>query len=87
MKEILTSVIKRYHRIRIQDVAGLRGLHRSKEEIDHSRRKKAGKNSAWFKSRRGGERIPTIKDSPTRTEYRGRKTGMRTSKQKGQIRR
>ena len=50
-KEIICSGIRRYYRMRLQDVAGTRNLYRNQEEMFSCRKGKWRKVRAWFKPR------------------------------------
>ena len=55
--------------MRIQDVTGLRNLYRSREEMANSW-EKSNKARAWFRTRRGGEKVSINKDYPTKIKGR-----------------
>ena len=63
-KEILESGIKRYFRMRLNEVAKIRNLYRTPEEMKTSRNQKQKATKAWFKPRRGGQRSKILKDYP-----------------------
>ena len=61
-REILESGTKRYYRMRLSELAGIRNLYRSSEEMKTSRNQKERRTKAWFKPKRGGERNTVQKD-------------------------
>ena len=69
-KEILKAGIARYYRIRLREVAGVRKLYRLVEDMAHARNLKPLKLKAWFKARRGGEKVAARKDFPLSKEAR-----------------
>ena len=74
-KEILTSGVKRYYRLVLQELAGMRKLYRSREDMKEGRKLKSLWNRTWFKSRRGGTRVLADLDHPM--EEKTRKGGRR----------
>ena len=63
-KEILTSGIKRYYRLILQELAGMRKLYRSRDDMKEGRRLKSLWSRTWFKSRRGGSNVSADLDHP-----------------------
>ena len=64
-REILTSGIKRYYHLVLQEIAGGRSVYRSVQEMLPQRRIKLLKTKRWFKPLRGGTRVSGNKDFPT----------------------
>ena len=56
-KEIICSGIRRYYRLRLQNIAKTRNLYRNQEEMSNSRKAKWKKGRAWFKPQRRGEKV------------------------------
>ena len=73
-KEIITSGVKRYFRLVLQELAGVRKVYRSREDMKEGRRLKSLWNRTWFKSRRGGTRVSADLDHPA-TAQKGRGRG------------
>ena len=69
-KEILTSGVKRYYRLILQELAGMRKLYRSREDMKEGRKLKSLWNRTWFKSRRGGTKVSADLDHPMEEKTR-----------------
>ena len=76
-KEIITSGVKRYYRLVLQEMVGVRKLYRSREDMKEGRRLKSLWNRTWFKSRRGGTKVSADLDHPTMKE-KGRGVNVNT---------
>ena len=74
-KEVITSGIKRYSRLVLQELAGVRKVYRSREEMKEGRRLKSLWNRTWYKSRRGGTKVSADLDHPT-LERKGKGRGV-----------
>ena len=65
--EILKAGIKRYYRLILQEIAGVRSLYRSLIETAPQRKLKKLTVRTWFRPTRGGGKVSMSKDFPTRT--------------------
>ena len=79
-KEIICSGVRRYYRLRLQDVARTRNLYRNQEKMSTCRKAKWRKVRAWFKPQREGEKVGMLKNHPELVggkRYEGRKAAAR----------
>ena len=74
-KEVITSGVKRYSRLVLQELAGVRKGYRSREEMKEGRRLKSLWNRTWYKSRRGGTKVSADLDHPT-LDQKGKRRGV-----------
>ena len=80
----ISSGVRRYYRLRLQDVARTRNLYRNQEEMSTCRKAKWRKGRAWFKPQRGGEKVGILKNHPDISgskRYEGRKATARKTEQ------
>ena len=68
-EEVICSGVKIYWRRRLNEMAGIRDLYRSREEMDQQGRYKQMSTRVWFKSRKGGSRKSALMDSGLAEEW------------------
>ena len=78
-KEVLQSGIRRYYRLVLHEVAGIRALYRLPEEMAPTRILKDMKSKARFKPSRGGKKVSLAKDYPVKTNKQYLSTGTHTN--------